>query len=101
MNHGSDCNYAKRPHVGLLDVRAVRLERPRGRELAETVADHVFGDEHGGVLPPVVDGERQPHEIGEHHRAAAPRLDRLLLSGSLHLLDLAEEGLLHVRPLLK
>ena len=33
-------------------------ERPRGRELAELVPDHLLGDEHRHVLAPVVDRDR-------------------------------------------
>ena len=50
---------------GLRRRVAVRLERARGGELAEAVADHVFGDEDRHVLTAVVDGEREPDEVRE------------------------------------
>jgi hypothetical protein len=53
------------------------------------------------VLTAVVYGKVQSDKLGEHHRAAAPRLDGLLLACGLHLLDLAEKALLHIRSLLE
>ena len=41
----------------------VPAEQPRGRELAELVADHVLGHVHRDELVPVVHGERVAHEV--------------------------------------
>src|SRR5881394_3246801 len=71
-------------------VARMRLERARRRELAQLVPDHVFGDEHWDVLPAVVYGNRQPDHVGNDHRAARPRLDRLAIAlggGRFHFLQ--------------
>src|SRR5690606_31360307 len=47
-----------------LAVARMRLERARGRELAELVADHVLGDDHRHVLAAVVHRDGQADEIG-------------------------------------
>ena len=98
-----DGNYFhfQNPLLSLGSGVAVRLERTRGSELAEPVADHVFSNEDRHVLSTVVDREGKTDEIGQYHRATAPRFDRLLLAASLHLLDLAEEAFLDIRPLLE
>src|SRR5580700_5591833 len=67
----------------------MRLEGARRGELAELVADHVFGHQHRHVQPAVVHGDGQPDHIGDHHRTPRPGLDRatiILLAGGLHLL---------------
>ena len=48
----------------LRDAARVAAVRAGRRELAELVADHVLGDEHGDVLTPVVHRERVADEIG-------------------------------------
>ena len=52
------------------------LEGARRGELAELVADHVLRHVDGDVALAVVDGERQPDEVGRDGRAARPGLDR-------------------------
>src|SRR5215211_3564388 len=74
-------------------LAAVAAERPRRRELAELVADHRLGDEHGHVLAAVVDGDRVPDHLREHGRGPRP--------GLVHLLDAPHEALLDVRALLR
>jgi hypothetical protein len=67
----------------------VRLEGARRGELAELVTHHVLGDEHRNVLASVVHGNREPHHLRHHHRAARPGLDGLAIvlgGGRLHLL---------------
>src|SRR5262245_56369430 len=59
-------------------VLHVTAERPRGRELAELVADHALGDEHRDVLATVVHGDRVPEHVGNHGRPTRPRLDDVL-----------------------
>ena len=59
-------------------VGRVAVEGPRRRELAELVADHVFGDEHRDVLLAVVDAEGQADELRQDRRAARPDLDHLV-----------------------
>ena len=75
---------------GLL-VGRVTLERARQRELAELVADHLFGDVHRHVLLAVVHGDRQTDEVGQDRRAARPGLDRLLVLDGRGLLDLLQQ----------
>src|SRR5438128_1976649 len=55
-----------------LALSRVRLERAGQRELAELVADHVLRHIDRYVLPAVMDGDRQPDEIGRDRRAARP-----------------------------
>ena len=44
-------------------VAGVAVEGAGGGELAELVADHVLGHEHGDELAPVVDGEGEPDGV--------------------------------------
>src|SRR3546814_13313476 len=44
-------------------VGRVAVERPRRRELTELVADHVLGHQNRPKLLPVVDAERETHEL--------------------------------------
>src|SRR5690606_19608382 len=91
---GEICAYFSLEYVCMtsasnLLVAAVALEDARRGELAQLVADHVLGNQHGHVLLAVVHGNRQAHHLGDHHRAARPGLDRLAIvlgHGGLHLL---------------
>src|SRR6266508_880481 len=47
-------------------VVAVDPERPGRGELAQLVADHRFGDEHGDVLAAVVHRDGVPHHLVNH-----------------------------------
>src|SRR5450755_3273962 len=49
---------------GDLLVRRMCLERAGQRKFAKLVAHHVFRDVHRDVLLAVVDGDRQPDEVG-------------------------------------
>src|SRR5687768_8467817 len=80
---------------------AVRLERAREGELAETMADHVLRDVDGDELAPVVHGERVAHELGRDRGAPRPRLEDLLLARAVELFDTSVELLVDVRPLLE
>src|SRR5512134_2421455 len=66
--------------IGLLRrgalVARVTLERAGGRELAQLVTDHVLGDQHGHVLPAVVDRDGEANHVREDHGATRPGLDR-------------------------
>src|SRR5689334_11476660 len=59
----------------VLDVAA---ESPRGRELAELVADHRLGDEHRDVLATVVHGDGVTEHRRNDHRPPRPGLDNSL-----------------------
>ncbi len=64
--------------------------RPRGSELTELVADHIFRDEHGNEFASVMDGKGQPNGFGNDGRASRPGLDdlfRLLVRGLVDLLE--------------
>ena len=63
--------------LGLLVGRVPVIGAGR-RELAELVADHVFGDIDRHMLVAVVDAERQADELRQDRRAAAPDLDDLV-----------------------
>src|SRR5262249_16722058 len=75
--------------LGLL-VGRVAMERPRRRELAELVADHVLADEHGDVLVAVMDAEGHPDELRQDGRAPAPDLDHLATAAGTGLFGLAQ-----------
>src|SRR4029079_5584617 len=66
-------------------------ERPGGRELAELVPDHRFGDVDGHVLAAVVHRERVAHHVGGDRGPARPRLDHPAVSGRVHRVDLLLE----------
>src|SRR6266513_3384494 len=51
-----------------LAVGRVAVKLPRRRELAELVADHLFGDQHRNVFLSVVDPERQADELRQYGR---------------------------------
>src|SRR6202044_3212606 len=74
-------------------------ESPRRSELTELVAHHRLGDEHGDVLPAVVDRDRVPQHRGNDHGAAGPGPDdslRPLIVLHVHLLHevVVDEGAL-------
>src|SRR5262245_10206464 len=74
-----------------LAVRRMAVEGPRRRELTKLVADHFLGDQHRDVLLPVVDAERQPNELRQDGRAAAPDLDHLVATRRARGLCLLEQ----------
>src|SRR5712671_652292 len=61
-----------------LAVAGVTMEGPGGRELAEFVTDHVFGDDHRDMFDAVIDAEGQPDELRQDGRTARPDLDHVL-----------------------
>src|SRR5689334_11485513 len=75
----------------------VPLEHSRRSELAQLVPDHVLGHEQLHEVLAVVHHERVTDEIGHNRAIARPRLDRLATAGTLLLLDLGEQPLIHVR----
>jgi hypothetical protein len=79
----------------------VALEQPRWRELAELVADHVFGQVDGNELLPVVDRNGVPDHFGYDGRPARPRLDDALLALTIHRLDFLEEMQIDERTFLE
>ena len=54
----------------------------------------------GDVLAAVVDRDGVPDHVGEDRRGARPGPDHLLRAGLVHLVDAAEQPLLHERPFL-
>src|SRR5919109_632954 len=75
-----------------LGVLAVAAKGPRRGKLAQSVTDHVFGDEHGHVAPAVVDGDRVPDHLREDHAGARPGLQHAALVALVHLVDAAEQA---------
>src|ERR1044071_1584614 len=71
--------------TALLVVLHVAAEGAGGRELAQLVADHGLGHEHGDVLATVVHGDRVAEHGRHDHRATGPGLDDVL--GSRFVLD--------------
>src|SRR6266700_6556316 len=78
-----------------LAVGRVAVKRPRRRELAELVADHLFGDQHRNVFLSVVDPERQADELRQYGRTPAPHLDDLVAAGRARRLRLLEQVPVH------
>src|SRR6202049_4145859 len=67
------------------------VERARRCEFAEFVADHLFRHHHRNVLLPIVDTERQTHELRQYRRTAAPHLDHFVSARRTRLLGLLEQ----------
>src|SRR5574337_1353707 len=80
-------------------VRRVPLEGAREGELAELVADHLIGHVHRHVLLAVVHGNGQANEVRQHHGAARPGLDGLLVLAGHGLVDLGKQVMVHKRTL--
>src|SRR5690606_4042426 len=85
--------------LAALAVTGVTVEGAGRRKLAELVAHHVLGDEHGHELAAVVDGESQAHGFRKDGGAARPGLDDLLRTLRDRFLDLAHEVSVDERPL--
>ena len=66
--------FGRRAHR-TLPLRVMAAVGARRRELAELVADHRLGDEHGHVLAAVVDGDRVADHLREDRRRARPGAD--------------------------
>src|SRR4051812_39744432 len=67
------------------------VEGARRRELAELVADHVLGHQHGDELLAVIDAISLTDELRQDGRAPRPDLDDLVTAGSAGLLRLLQE----------
>src|SRR5438034_9171549 len=83
------CGCSSGGGLRLLRLAAMTLERPRRRELAQSVADHILRHEDFHVNLAVVDHEGQAHKLGHDRASTGPRLDRLFRAaplGGLHLL---------------
>src|SRR5579884_399543 len=68
-------------------IAAVAAEVAGGRELAELVTDHVFGNEHRNVRFAVVHADRVSDHRRDDRRGAAPRLDDALFAALVHRFD--------------
>ena len=77
-------NYLYQGPILFLAVTGVAAESTRGGELAELVANHVFGNVDRDKLVAVVDSECVSYELGGNHGGAAPGLDYRLLAGLFH-----------------
>src|SRR5512134_1784615 len=66
-------------------------EAARGRELAELVADHVLGHEHGQELLAVMHAERQTHELRQDGGAPRPGLDHFIAARTAGCFRLLEQ----------
>src|SRR2546428_5360208 len=88
-------------HRGLLrHVLPAAAEDPGRHELAELVTHHVLGDVDRNELVAVVDRERVTHELRQDRAAPRPGLEHPLVAAAIESLDLADQGIHHVRPLL-
>src|SRR5260370_1854490 len=84
----------------LFGVSAVAAEVARRGELAQPVTDHVFSDEHGYVLAPIVDRDRVPDHVGIDDGRARPGADHLLVACLVPLVDLFLQRVADERTLL-
>ena len=62
-------------------------KRSRGREFAETMTHHVFGDVDRDELFAVVDSKGVTDKFRYHHRSSTPRLDHSLPARLIHCLN--------------
>src|SRR5437762_1257231 len=83
--------------LGLRGVRAMLLENPGWRKLAEPVAHHVFRDKNRIEDFAVMHVERQSNKIRRDHRTARPGLDRRLRPRLLGLHDLLRQMIVNER----
>ena len=67
-------------------VAGVAAESPGGNELTQLVADHIFRDIDGNMLPAVVNGDGVTDEGGEDGGRSGPGLQNLLVTGLVQLL---------------
>src|SRR5450759_5098907 len=88
----------RRAAFGVVAMTAVAAG---GGELAELVAHHRLGDEHGDVLAAVVHRDGVSHHVGEHVAATRPRLDDPLLAAGVELLHLLEQMVIAERTFLQ
>src|SRR3954453_20402351 len=84
----------------LLAAPRVPTEVPRGRELAQFVADHVFGAVDRHVAPAVVDADRVPHELGEDRAVPRPGLQDFFAAVHVEKLHLTQQLRIDVPALL-
>src|SRR3989441_1047086 len=72
-------------------VAGVAIEGPGRRELAEFVADHIFGHQHRDEFVAVIDAEGQPDELREDGRPARPGADHLVATRGARLLGFLQQ----------
>src|SRR5690242_419732 len=72
-------------------VAGVAIKGPGRRELAEFVADHVFGHQHRDEFVAVIDAKGQPDELREDRRAPRPGPDHLVASRAARLFRLFQQ----------
>src|SRR5688572_367298 len=80
-----------------LAVGAVAGEAARRRELAELVADHVLGHQHGQELLAVVHAKRQTHELRQDGGAPRPGLDHFIAARTTRSFRLLQEVAINER----
>ena len=73
------------------------LKEACGREFAELVADHVFGDIDSYKFPAIVDVEVQADEVGSDYRTPRPSLDWLAGVRLLRFVDFILETRIYKR----
>src|SRR6185437_10181490 len=76
----------------LVPVASMPVEFPGGGELAELVADHVFGDIHRHMRLAVMNRDGQADHHRQNCRSARPRLDNALVAAPGHPRNLLEQG---------
>ena len=74
----------------------MRLERARGRELSELVADHVFGHQHGYMQTASQKNDRRPIKTWSRRSMVIPDMVGLTIAvhnGRLHVPVLVSENM--------
>src|SRR6185437_14173702 len=90
---------SRRPFERRFD--GVAFERPRGREFAQFVPDHLLGDVHGNELSPVVHRDGVANHVRQNRGAPRPRLDDFLFVPRVHPFDFYAKGLIDERAFFK
>src|SRR5579864_4805614 len=81
---------------GCLPAAAVTLEYTRRRELAQFVADHVFGHEQLHELPAVVNLKRLTDKFRHNRAIAGPGAQRLALVELLLLFNFFQQSQVYI-----
>src|SRR5229473_5046114 len=72
-------------------VAGMAIESPGRRELAEFVADHVFGHQHRDEFVPVIDAKGQPDELRKDRRPPGPGPDHFVAARGARLFRLFQQ----------
>src|SRR5206468_9499322 len=80
-------------------VPGVPVKGSGRRKLTELVTDHILGHQYRNELVTVINAESEADELRKNRRAARPRPDDLVASGTARFLRFLEEVTVDKRPL--